>query len=208
MSRTVRSRVLSLDMEPRARQPTSARQRPAAARSSRRRGTEDSQSNDSIPRERRPPLTRRWRAPARSVSPSVLWHGSASKRRAQIAESGAPLQLVEDILTQTSGWRQSQIRDRDHPERPMRRSPPRSHGAATYRRIRGAARASRKCPRTRGHIDMGHRPEVPVVASQQGTRRSPRAIIEQTRGRLWAMARDRQRADPLMAAHSGRREER
>jgi hypothetical protein len=30
--------------------------------------------------------SRRWRAPARSVSPSVLWHGLASERRAQIAE--------------------------------------------------------------------------------------------------------------------------
>ncbi len=36
-----------------------------------------------------PSANRRWRAPARSVSPSVLWHGLASERGAQIADSGA-----------------------------------------------------------------------------------------------------------------------
>ena len=40
-------------------------------------------------RRTRASLSRRWRAPARSISPSVLWHDSVSERRAQIAESGA-----------------------------------------------------------------------------------------------------------------------
>jgi hypothetical protein len=46
--------------------------------------------------------TRRWRAPAQSVSPSVLWHGLASERRAQIADSGRAA-LAEGCFIEIAG---------------------------------------------------------------------------------------------------------
>ena len=42
---------------------------------------------------------------------------------------------------------------------------------------------------------MGHRPEVPLVARPAARRRSLQAIVQRSRGHLWAMVHDRQWAD-------------
>ena len=41
----------------------------------------------------------------------------------------------------------------------------------------GRGKSVSKCPRTRGHIDMGHRPEVPVEDASTGSTQQTRDVV-------------------------------